>query len=486
MGPMHPLDLGIIVVYVLGCTVLGARFGSKAQGLKGYFLGESNIPAWAVMISIVATETSTATFLSVPGVAYQGDFTFLQLAFGYLLGRIVVATLLLPAYFRGEIDTAYQILERRFGGPTRTTASILFLVTRALGDGLRLFLAATVLQQLTGWSILFSIVAMGTTTVIYTYIGGMKAVIWTDVVQFTIYILGALIALLILTGKLPGGWDELIGRAALAHKFRLFDFSMSLTRPYTFWAGLIGGMFLNTASHGADQMMVQRYLSARSQRQAASALIASGFVILAQFSLFLFIGVSLWVFFQVAPPATPVELAPDQVFAYFIVHHLPVGVSGLVIAAIFAAAMGTLASSLNASASSTVNDLYRPLVPSADEAHLVRVSKGMTAAWGVVKMGVAYGATGLKGNVVSNALAIASFVTGIILGVFLLGVLTKRVGQTAALLGLLTGIAAVTFAKLATELAWPWYALVGSSTVFLTGLAASLFLPISKPAPVEV
>jgi SSS family transporter len=483
---MHPLDLGIIVVYVLGCTVLGARFGSKAQGLKGYFLGESNIPAWAVMISIVATETSTATFLSVPGVAYEGDFTFLQLAFGYLLGRVVVATLLLPAYFRGEIDTAYQILERRFGGPTRTTASILFLVTRALGDGLRLFLAATVLQQLTGWSILFSIVAMGTTTVIYTYIGGMKAVIWTDVVQFTIYILGALFALLILAGKLPGGWDELIGRARSAHKFHLFDFSTTLTRPYTFWAGLIGGMFLNTASHGADQMMVQRYLSARSQRQAAGALIASGFVILAQFSLFLFIGVSLWVFFQVAPPASPVALASDQVFAYFIVHHLPVGVSGLVIAAIFAAAMGTLASSLNASASSTVNDLYRPLVPNADEAHLVRVSKGMTAAWGVVKMGVAYGATGLKGNVVSNALAIASFVTGIILGVFLLGILTKRVGQSAALLGLLAGIAAVTYAKFGTLLAWPWYALVGSSTVFLTGLAASLVLPVSKPAPVEM
>jgi SSS family transporter len=487
---MHPLDLGIIVVYVLGCTVLGARFGSKAQGLKGYFLGESNIPAWAVMISIVATETSTATFLSVPGVAYQGDFTFLQLAFGYLLGRLVVATVLLPAYFRGEIDTAYQVLERRFGGPTRTTASVLFLVTRALGDGLRLFLAATVLQQLTGWSILFAIVAMGTTTVIYTYIGGMKAVIWTDVVQFTIYILGALIALMILAGKLPGGFDELIGRAGSARKFHLFDFSTTLTRPYTFWAGLIGGMFLNTASHGADQMMVQRYLSARSQRQAAGALIASGFVILAQFSLFLFIGVSLWVFFQVVPPASPVELAPDQVFAYFIVHHLPVGVSGLVIAAIFAAAMGTLASSLNASASSTVNDLYRPLVPNADEAHLVRVSKGMTAAWGVVKMGVAYGATGLKGNVVSNALAIASFVTGIILGVFLLGILTKRVGQSAALLGLLAGIAAVTFAKFATPLAWPWYALVGSSTVFLTGLAASPFLPVSKPvskpAPLEV
>jgi SSS family transporter len=326
---------------------------------------------------------------------------------------------------------------------------------------------------------------MGTTTVIYTYIGGMKAVIWTDCVQFTIYILGALVALLILVGKLPGGWNELINTAEAGHKFHLFDFSTTLTRPFTFWAGLIGGMFLNTASHGADQMMVQRYLSARSQRQAAGALIASGFVILAQFSLFLFIGVSLWVFYQVAPPTGGGELRPDQAFAYFIVHHLPVGVSGLVIAAIFAAAMGTLASSLNASASSTVNDLYRPLVPKADEAHLVRVSKGMTALWGVVKMGVAYGATGLRGSVVTNALEIASFVTGIILGLFLLGILTRRVGQAAALVGLLAGIGAVTYVKFATPLAWPWYALVGSSTVFLVGLGASLVLPVSKPAHVS-
>lgn len=476
---MKGIDLAVIVVYVAGCTALGARLGSRSTGLKGYFLGESNIPAWAVMISIVATETSTATFLSVPGVAYKGDFTYLQLAIGYLLGRVVVATVLLPSYFRGEIFTAYQVLQDRFGGATRTTASALFLVTRALADGLRLFLAATVLQVLTQWPVGWAIVVVGLVTVVYTFLGGLKAVIWTDVIQFSVYIVGALVALAVLAGKVPGGWGGLVRAAESAGKFHMFDFRFDLTRPFTFWAGLVGGLVLNTATHGADQMMVQRYLAARSQRQAARALIASGFVIYAQFALFLFIGASLWVFYR------DPNLVPDQAFARFIVSYLPAGVLGLVIAAIFSAAMGTLAGSLNSSASTIVNDLYRPLTGVTDEVHLMRVSRGLTVAWGVLLMAVAFGARGLKDNVVVNALAIASFVTGILLGLFLLGILTRRVGQNAALVGLIAGVAAVSSARFGTRLAWPWFALVGSSTVFVTGLAASYVRPTVQAATAE-
>ena len=471
---MSPIDLAIVVAYIAGCTALGARIGSKAQGLKGYFLGEKDIPAWAVMLSIVATETSTATFLSVPGVAYRGDFTYLQLALGYMLGRVVVAVVLLPSYFRGEIYTAYEVLQKRFGGPTRTTASLLFLATRSMADGLRLFLAATVLQQLTGWPIAASIGVVGSITVVYTFLGGMKAVIWTDVIQFAIYIVGAIVALGILAGKLPGGMTGLVESARAGGKLRMFDFTFDLTRPFTFWSGLIGGMVLNTATHGADQMMVQRYLSARSQRQAAGALVASGFVIFAQFALFLFIGASLWVFYGMYPPDA--SLRPDQRFTYFIVHYLPTGVLGLVVAAIFSAAMGTLAGSLNASASTFVNDLYRPLTKSADERHLLRVSRGVTVAWGLVLMGVALAATGMKSTVVENALAIASFTTGIVLGLFLLGILTRRVGQASALTGMVAGVSAVSYAKFGTSLAWPWYALVGSSTVYAVGLTASYLL----------
>ena len=480
---MSSIDLVVIAVYIAGCTLMGAWLGSRSEGLKGYFLGESNIPAWAVMISIVATETSTATFLSVPGLAYRGDFTYLQLAFGYVIGRVVVATVLLPAYFRGKILTAYQLLQDRFGGPTRTTASLLFLVARSLGDGLRLFLAATVLRHLTGWSTGESIVAVAAVTVVYTFLGGMKAVIWTDVIQFSVYILGALVALTILAGKLPGGWPELFQTARSAGKFRLLDFSLDLTRPFTFWSGLIGGMVLNTATHGADQMMVQRYLSARSQRQAAVALVASGLVVLIQFAFFLLIGASLWVFYRQFPPSAGVGSASaglgssDEAFTYFIVYYLPTGVLGLLIAAIFSAAMGTLAGSLNSSASTIVNDLYRPFTGRSDERHLLRVSRLMTVLWGSVLTAVAFGARRLEDNVVNNALAIASFVSGILLGLFLLGVLTRRVRQTAALVGVIAGITAVTYAKFGTLLAWPWFALVGSSTVFAVGLAASFVVP---------
>jgi solute:Na+ symporter, SSS family len=480
---MNPIDLAVIAVYVAGCTALGAWLGSKSQGLKGYFLGESNIPAWAVMISIVATETSTATFLSVPGVAYRGDFTYLQLAFGYIFGRVIVATVLLPAYFRGKILTAYELLQDRFGGPTRTTASLLFLVARSLGDGLRLYLAATVLRHLTGWSTEQAILAVAAVTVVYTFLGGMKAVIWTDVIQFTVYITGAVVALMILANKLPGGFPELFATARSAGKFRLFDFSIDLTRPFTFWAGLFGGMVLNTATHGADQMMVQRYLSARSQRQAAAALVASGFAILVQFAFFLLIGVSLWVFYQRFPPSAGVGTgsaglgSSDEAFTYFIVHYMPTGLLGLMIAAIFSAAMGTLAGSLNSSASTIVNDLYRPFTAQSDERHLLRVSRLMTVLWGIVLTAVAFGAQRLEDNVVNNALAIASFVSGILLGVFLLGVLTRRVKQRAALAGVLAGISAVSYAKFGTWLAWPWFALVGSSTVVAVGLAASFVVP---------
>jgi Na+/proline symporter len=307
----------------------------------------------------------------------------------------------------------------------------------------------------------------------------MKAVIWTDVIQFLIYIIGAVVALLILVGKLPGGWDQLWREGQSAHKFTLLDFSTDLTRPFTFWAGVLGGLVLNTATHGADQLMVQRYLAARSQKQAAGALIASGFVILVQFALFLLIGVGLYVFDQAYPPGEAV--LPDKAFAAFIIRYLPTGVVGLVIAAIFSAAMSTLSGSLNASASTTVNDLYRPLHPEADERHLLRLSKILTAVWGLAQMGVAFGATRLRGTVVENALAIASFTTGIVLGLFLLGVLTRRVGQASALLGLLAGLAAVSAVKFGTLIAWPWDALIGSTTVFVVGLLASLILPAPSP-----
>ena len=503
---MQPLDFGVLILYIVGCTALGARIASSSgatKGLKGYFLGESDIPGWAVMISIVATETSAVTFLSVPGNATKGDMTFLQLAFGYILARFVVTSLLLPAYFKKQIYTAYQVLELRFGGATQKAAAVLFLVTRTLASGLRLFLAAVVLRAITEWSLPVSIVVIGVSTLAYTYFGGIKAVVWIDVLQFAVYLVAAMVALGILLGEIPGGWDEIWRRGSEAHKFRVinlgFDgvamprslgeagkaFHGMLSQTYTFWAGLIGGLVLDTATHGADQMMVQRYLTARSERSAGRALIASGFVILAQFALFLAIGVGLWVLYQDQPPTRELK-RPDEFFPYFIVHYMPVGVRGLVIAAVFSVTMSTVSGALSASASSTVNDLYRPLFPDTDERRLLAISKGMTAFWGVVQMGVALAAEQLSGSVVDNALSVASFVTGLLLGLFLLGLWTKDVGQRSAFIGLVVGTAAVTAVKFLTSVSYPWYALVGSGTVVAVGWLASRVLPEARNLPMDV
>jgi solute:Na+ symporter, SSS family len=493
---MSPLDYGVLLLYIVGCTALGARIGSGsgARGLKGYFLGESDIPGWAVMISIVATETSAVTFLSVPGNAVKGDMTFLQLAMGYILARVVVTVVLLPSYFKGEIYTAYQVLELRFGGATQKAASVLFLVTRTLASGLRLFLAAMVLREITGWRLETSIVVIGLSTLAYTYLGGIKAVVWIDVIQFAVYLLAAGVALVILLRQVPGGWDEIWHRGLAANKFRVINLGFDgvtpprsageagsalygmLTQTYTFWAGLIGGLVLDTATHGADQMMVQRYLTARSERSAGWALIASGFVILAQFALFLTIGVGLWVLFQDQPPDRPLT-KNDEFFPYFIVHYLPTGLKGLIIAAVFSVTMSTVSGALSSSASSMVNDLYRPVFPKTDERTLLRVSKGATAFWGLVQMGVALAAERLSDSVVNNALAVASFVTGLLLGLFLLGLWTKDVGQRAAFVGLIAGTAAVSAVKFLTGVSYPWYALVGSGTVVAVGLLASRLMP---------
>ena len=493
---MQPLDFGIVFLYIIGCTVLGARIasGSGAKGLKGYFLGESNIPAWAVMISIVATETSAVTFLSVPGIASKGDMTFLQLAFGYILARYVVTWLLLPSYFKKQIYTAYQVLELRFGGATQKAAAVLFLVTRTLASGLRLFLAAGILKLITGWDLPTSIIVIGLLTLAYTFFGGITAVVWIDVLQFAVYLVAAAVALAILLGEIPGGWSEIWTKGSAAHKFRIINFGFDgvamphtlgdawaafygmLTQKYTFWAGVIGSLVLDTSTHGADQMMVQRYLTARSEKAAGRALIASGFVILAQFALFLTIGIGLWVLYQDVPPKYELQKS-DQYFAYFIVHYMPIGVRGLVIAAVFSVTMSTVSGALSASASSTVNDIYRPLFPKTGEKSLLWISKGMTAFWAVVQILVALAAERLDGSVVDNALTVASFVTGLLLGLFFLGLWTRDVGQRSAFVGLIAGTAAVTAIMFGTKIAYPWYALVGSGTVVGIGWLTSRVIP---------
>ncbi|HWM92523.1 MAG TPA: sodium:solute symporter [Thermoanaerobaculia bacterium] len=464
------LDLAILVGYMAGMVALGSWLGRGARDVAEYAVGSRDLPWWLILFSILATETSAVTFLSIPGFAYERDFTWLQIALGFLIGRFAVAFLLLPEYFRGTLFTSYEVLDRRFGGATKQTASVLFILTRSLADGLRLFLSALVLQEMTGISIPWAVAALGITTVVYTYVGGMRAVLWTDLIQFFLYLAGALVALAAILARLPGGWDQLVEMGQAAGKFRAFDLTLDWSEPYGLWAGLVGGAFITLGSHGVDQLMVQRYLSARGLPAARRAVWVSGLIVVAQFALFLLIGVGLWSFYQLNPPAVPFD-RPDRIFARFILDELPVGMVGLLLGAIFAAAM---TSSLNSCATVAVNDLYLPGRRVSPERQL-RLTRILTAVFGAVQIAVGIAGQWVQSSIVSSVLGIAAFTTGIVLGVFFLGMLPRRISQRAALAGLVAGFAGMTWVYFGTSLAWPWYALAGSLITVAAGLAASYF-----------
>jgi SSS family transporter len=460
-----------------GVVALGTWVGRGARSVADFMLGGRELPWWLILFSIIATETSTVTFLSIPGFAFSRDLTWLQIPLGFLIGRFAVVFLLLPQYFKGSFYTAYEVLDQRFGGATKQTASLMFIVTRSLADGLRLFLSAIVLEEMTGIPIHWAVAAIGVTTIIYTFLGGMRAVLWTDLVQFTVYMAGAIVAFTLILDRLPNGWGQLVTMSAAADKLRVFNLTLDWSEPYALWAGLVGGAFITLGSHGVDQMMVQRYLCARKLRDAQRALWVGGFVIVAQFALFLLIGVGLYCFYQLFPPESAFE-RPDRVFARFILDEMPVGLLGLLLGAIFAAAMSTLSSSLNSCATAAASDLYLPLLDSeVSAAHKLRVTRALTVFFGLVQIAIGIAGQWLKSSVVSSVLGIAAFTTGIVLGVFFLGIFTERVGQRAALAGLVAGLAGMTYIFFSTSLAWPWYALVGSLGTFAVGLAASYLWP---------
>jgi SSS family solute:Na+ symporter len=485
---LHPVDLTIIVAYLAGVVLLGWYFSRKQNDLRGYFLSDHDVPWWALAASIVATETSVVTFISVPAFAYAanargegGNFTFLQLAAGYMVGRVVIVALFIPLYFRGELFTVYQILDRRFGGSVKRVAASLFIITRSLSDGVRLYATAIPLVALTGWADWKSILVIGAVMIVFTYLGGITAVIWIEVIQLIIYNVGAIVAGLVLLNLIHGGWSEVVSVGGDAGKFQLLDLSANIARSYTFWAGVIGGAFLTTSTHGTDQYMVQRYLCSSSARQAAKALLASGAIVFAQFVGFLMIGVMLFVFYG-RYRTLPADISADRVFSHFIVNELPTGLIGLVIAAMLAAAMS---SSLNALASTSITDFYKPLFARhRSEAHYVRVSRVITAVWGAVQIAAALYVIGKDRRIVDTVLSIASFTNGPILGLFFLGTLTRRVRETGALAGVITGIAVMVWVWVRLDVSWQWYVLIGSSVTFVVGYATSLLFdrpPVTEP-----
>jgi SSS family transporter len=482
------IDYVVLLAYLVGITIFGTMFRRSQRTVKDYFIGGKKTSWVVISLSIVATETSTLTLIGVPALAYStfarpeqgGSLTYLQVVLGYIVARIIISLLFIPAYFQGELLTAYELLKRRFGVQAKNFAASLFLVMRALAEGVRVFAASLVLSAVLGASIpglphlwLWSIFIVGVLTLIYTFEGGIAAVIWTDLIQLVIYIGGSLLAAYMLLHLIPGGWNAVVSEAAPANKFQVFSFARDFRVPFTFWAGLLGGTCLTMASHGTDQLLVQRLLTCRNMRDSQKALVLSGFVVLFQFLLFLIIGIMLFAYYKFYPLETKLA-SNDEIFPAFIVHRLPHGVAGLVIAAIFAAAMSNLSGSLNSLASTTVIDFYKPLIGrhKSDES-LLKLSRWLTAAWGLVLIGIAVMAS-RWGSVFTTGLTIASLVYGPMLGAFLLGVLTRRANQPGVMTGMAISLATMLAVWFFTPLAWTWYVLTGTAVCLAIGYVVSV------------
>jgi len=472
------LDYVVIAAYLLAITAFGSWFARFQKTTRDYFLTGRSVPWWAICFTIVATETSTLSFIGVPAGAYAGNMTFLQLALGYIAGRFLVSALFIPAYFRGELFTSYELLQRRFGASVKNTAAIIFMITRTLADGVRLFATALVISVVTQVPVPWTVVLLGAAMIVYTVRGGVAAVIWTDVVQMFVYVAGALVVFVALLWRIDGGWATVVSVGEAAGKFQVLDFATDPTRIYTFWAGLLGGIALTLATHGTDQFLVQRLLSARSSREAARGLVLSGFIVFAQFTLFLVIGVMLYVYYQQVPLPRPLT-RNDEILPLFVVSGIPAGISGFIVAAIVAAA---LSPSINALAATTVNDFYLKYVrPGADEALLMRVSRRATIFWGIAQIGVALAAQWIARSVLDAGLLVLSFAAGPVLGAFLTGVLTTRVDSRAMLSGMIAGTAAVTWVWKFNLCAWTWYALLGAVVTGAVALVVSFALPRALP-----
>src|ERR1700723_3246656 len=469
MGLNH-LDLAIIGLYLAGITLFGLRFRKRQRTLRDYFLAGRDIPWWAISLSIVAAETSTLTIISIPGLAYDTNLTFLQVVMGYIVARIVISFVLLPHYFRGDLYTAYELIERRFGRGLRSLTAGLFLLTRAAAGRVRVYAVSIVVSIALGTGEVASIAIITALTLLYTFEGGLAAVIWTDVVQTGIYVGGTLVGLFTIIHLVPGGGSSVHHVALEADKLKVFDFSPNIWMPYTFGAGLIGGTFLTTASHGTDQLIVQRLLAARNQRQSVTALLASGVAILFQFGLFLMLGVMLFVYYRV--PSSVFGRA-DRIYPTFIVSRMPHGISGLLIAAILAAAMSNLSAALNSLSSSTMMDFYLRLRPAATEATRLRWARLATVAWALVLFALAVLALHRVGRVIEVGLQIASVAYGALLGVFLLGVLTKRANQRSAIVGMICGLAMELYLWGRSQVAFTWWVAIGTCVTFAVGYAAS-------------
>lgn len=474
---MHTLDFIVLFTYLTGVTAVALWAGRKQTSAQSFFLADRNLPWGMIMLSVVATETSVLTFLSIPGVAYHSDLGFLQLAIGYILGRWVVARILLPHYFEQGIESTYEFILNRWGPGVQRFTSLVFLLTRILADGVRLFMTAIPLALITGWSYPVSIATIGLFTLTYTLVGGIRSVIWADSIQFGIYLLGAFIAFWTLHGLVDGGWTNIVGTAGAQGKLHLFHLSSDggikgiLFHPYQFLTAVAGGVFLSMASHGTDHLMVQRLMAARDIRSGQKALVGSGFLVFFQFAIFLILGAGLWVLYKGA------DINANEVFSRFVIEAIPVGLKGLILAAIFSAAMSTLSSSINALASSTLTDWIKSASP---KRYTLTVSRALSVFWALVLIGGASLFTTQENPLVEVGLTIASFTYGGLLGFFILGRVRRDFKRASVVSGFVASLVVMTLVITLTQVAWPWFTVIGMVTMVLISHLVQWSLELRK------
>jgi len=447
---MHWIDLTIIVIFLLGFSAFGVWQSRFNNSTEDYFLGGRNLPWPVAMFSIVATETSVLTFISIPGLAYRDDWFFLQLAMGYLFGRILVSIFLLPQYFETGITSIYEVIGKKFGPDIQKVASGVFLITRVFADGVRFLATAVVVQVITGWSLHIAVLIIGLVTLVYTLTGGIRTVVWVDSIQFVLYLFGGVMSIIFALNYLGKPLGDVISELSISGKMSIFNWTGNpLSDPYYFISAIVGGVLLSFSSHGVDYMMVQRVLGTKNLNEAKKAMIGSGLFVLLQFTIFLFAGSIIYLLME------GLEIERDREFTTFIVNYLPVGLKGLLLAGVLSAAMSTLSSSINSLASSTVADWMRGVKS-------VKQSQLISMAWGVILILIALLFDESESAIVIVGLQIASFTYGGLLGLFLLSKMKQKFHSSSLIAGLVSSLGIVFYLK-HIGIAWTWF--IGLSVI---------------------
>lgn len=445
---LSPPDQAIVVAFLLLVLGVGLRFSRRrGSSAEDFLLARRSLPWWAATLSIIAAETSAVTYIGTPRMAFEGDWSFLQLVLGFALGRVFLAGFLVPVLARRDVLTVYGYFEERFGGGARTVAAGLFVCGRAAGSAVRLYAGCLAVEVATGFPLVASVLLLGAFALLYTWLGGLRAVVWTDVLLGLSLLAGGLTSALWLAAGAPGGIPALLSDPEIAAKTAVIRGGWGLGAPNTLVAGLLGGFFLTLATHGTDQDVIQRVLSSRGRRGASLSIFGSAVLILPLMALFLSVGTLLHAHYRAGPPAYPLPANGDHIFPVFVVRELPPGVAGLVMAGLAAAAVSSFASVVNALAATVANDFYRPLRarrgrdPSNRE--LYAFSRAAALFWGCALAGLALAFRGSSDNVLNLALKVLTYFYGALLGGFLLAAFTRRGSAASVVAGMLASVVAV-------------------------------------------